>query len=117
MLEWKKMWKEKWEAGRQGTGYRKLLLAGSKRWDLWLLDYPSGSHVPEHVDEVKGFRHYRVNVRLFGEDAFEPVDRRDRRVLRIGRMAFFRPDVVKHAVWKVDRRRMVLSLGFTLTKK
>jgi hypothetical protein len=107
------MWKWKWESGRQGTGYRKLLLLGGHRWDLWLLDYPAGSHVPDHVDEVEDLSHYRMNVRLFGQDSFEADDRW---VLRAGRLVFFRPDVARHSVRKVDRRRMVLSLGFTRSK-
>lgn len=63
-----------WEQGRQNTGYYKMLLAYCKfpAWirkyvlgfDLYLLWYPEGTEIPEHVDEVKGYRHYRVNVVL-----------------------------------------------------
>ncbi len=28
----------RWQPGRQGTGYRKLLLAQGRRWDLYVLD-------------------------------------------------------------------------------
>ena len=96
-----------WEKGRQGTGYRKLLLARGHRWDAWLLDYPVGVEVPEHTDGVSEGRHWRLNIRLFGEDTFA-----GRAVFRRGRFVLFRPDVMPHAVKPVKRRRMVLSFGF-----
>ncbi|HTQ44146.1 MAG TPA: hypothetical protein VMI75_15410 [Polyangiaceae bacterium] len=96
----------RWEEGRQGTGYRKLRIAGGGFWDLYLLDYPPGSSVPKHVDRVAGKAHIRCNVRLLGEDAFA-----GRASFRLGRLVVFRSDR-PHAVRTVRRRRVVLSLGF-----
>lgn len=31
----------RWRSGRQGTGYRKLLLAQGSSWDAYLLDGPT----------------------------------------------------------------------------
>jgi hypothetical protein len=96
----------RWEAGRQGTGYRKLRLAQGRRWDLYLIDYPRGTSIPEHVDPVPGRRHWRANLRLWGEDAFEGDA-----VLRVGPLVVFRPDITPHGVRTVHRRRVLLSLG------
>ena len=35
------------------TGYRKLLLGQGTRWDAWLLDYPAGHGIPEHVNPLR----------------------------------------------------------------
>ena len=103
----------RWLPGRQGTGYRKMLLAQGRTWDLYVLDYPPGSGVPFHYDPVAGRRHYRLNVTLFGDPG---------RFVRLlypwapavswWRFALFRPDVVFHAVAPADERRVVLSLGW-----
>ena len=96
----------RWEQGRQGTGYRKFLIACGERWDCYLLDYPPGTHVPPHTDPVPGRRHFRCNLVLWGERAFE-----GRAVLRAGPLVIFRSDVTIHSVKKVTRRRLVLSIG------
>jgi hypothetical protein len=62
----------RWTGGRLGTGYRKLLVArwmrrnqrGLLGFDVWLLDYPPGAHVPSHLDTVPLARHFRLNVVL-----------------------------------------------------
>ena len=56
----------RWAPGRQGGGYRKLLLARGRSWDAYVLDYPPGSGVSVHRDPVDGRRHYRLNVVLRG---------------------------------------------------
>jgi hypothetical protein len=99
----------RWTPGRQGTGYRKLLLAQGRRFDLYVIDYPPGTSVPTHVDPVPGRRHWRANLRLWGDDAFDGDA-----VVRFGRLVVFRPDVTPHAVSTVRRRRVVLSLGLAL---
>jgi hypothetical protein len=98
----------RWEEGRQGTGYRKLLLGRGEHWDLWVIDYPPGTFIPRHVDPVPGRRHWRVNLRLRGEDVYEGDF-----VWRLGPLLVFRPDVMPHAVRTTAARRLVLSLGFT----
>lgn len=99
----------RWEKGRQGTGYRKLLLAQGTRWDLYVLDYPAGTAIPTHVDPVPGRRHWRANLVLWGERAFQ-----GKAALRVGPLVVFRPDITPHAVAKVRRRRIVLSFGVAL---
>jgi hypothetical protein len=96
----------RWQPGRQGTGYRKLLLTRGQDWDLYLIDYPPGTSVPVHTDPVPGRRHWRANLVLAGERAFEGDS-----VLELGPLMVFRPDTTPHSVKKVTRRRLVLSLG------
>jgi hypothetical protein len=83
-----------------------MLLAQGRRWDLYVLDYPPGTRIPTHVDPVPGRRHWRANLVLWGERAFEGDA-----VLRLGPLVVFRPDVMPHAVARVTRRRVVLSFG------
>lgn len=103
-----------WLVGRQGTGYRKMILgmvhtrtAGA---DLHLIHYPPGTGVPTHVDRVAaGFAHYRLNVILWqplggrfeGETLFQLFDR----------VFLFRPDIAPHSVSPCAGDRYVLSLG------
>ena len=57
----------RWRAGRQRTGYDKMLLVASRfllRFDCYLLRFRTGSEVPEHTDPVDGKRHYRLNLVL-----------------------------------------------------
>lgn len=110
----------RWDRGRQGTGYDKLLLAANPflvPFDLYLLRYPVGSHVPPHRDPVPSGRHFRLNV----------VVRRSRAgghfvcddpIYASERINLFRSDVSTHSVTKVEGRpRYVLSLGWVLRRK
>jgi hypothetical protein len=105
------MWR--WERGRQASGYRKLLLAHGRRWDLHLIDYPRYSHVPDHVDPIPGRRHVRANLVLSGERklyAAEPL-------FECGRFTIFRSDR-RHMVGMIRRgRSLVLSLGLSLPER
>ncbi len=102
----------RWEAGRQGSGYRKLQLAQGSFWDAYLLHFPKGASVPSHMDPVSGKRHYRLNVLLCGQDNFKAQQTDN--VWRLGPFTLFRPDLVKHHVKATDRTRLVLSLGCAL---
>src|SRR5579859_3158031 len=99
----------RWQPGRQGTGYRKLLLAQGSCWDLYLLDYPPGTAIPVHIDPVLGHRHWRANLVLRGEQTFA-----GEATLQLGPLVVFRPDVTPHGVDRVSRRRIVLSFGVAL---
>jgi len=111
----------RWEAGRQISGYSKLkLLTGGfpVPFDLYLLKFPEGSKIAEHVDIVdKEFNHYRINIilkksKMGGEFLAEHS------IIDWDRLKFFRPDIVKHSVTKVvGGSRYVLSIGFLLKKR
>jgi hypothetical protein len=107
----------RWQRGRQGTGYDKLLLLVNPfliPFDFYLLRFPEGSEIPPHQDPVTGKRHYRLNVilkrpRAGGE--FVCVNP----IFETKRIKLFRPDVSLHSVTKVQGgSRYVLSLGWVL---
>lgn len=110
---WANLWR--WQRGRQGSGYDKLLLGGM-RWplpcDCYLLRFPTGASVPPHTDRVKQGRHYRLNIilrpaRRGGEFVCE------RPIHASGRIKLFRPDVEEHSVTTIDEgTRWVLSIGW-----
>jgi len=99
----------KWISGRQGTGYRKLLLWQGNRWDCYLVDYPPHTHIPTHTDPVLGKKHYRLNILLWGEDAF-----RGTTLFASKHLKLFHPDISPHSVEEVSRRRLILSIGWVM---
>lgn len=110
---WKDLWR--WQMGRQGSGYDKLLLGGL-RWplpcDCYLLRFPEGSSVPPHVDRVERGRHDRLNVivrraRSGGEFVCGKT------LFASERIKLFRPDVETHSVTRVEHGvRWVFSIGW-----
>ena len=110
----------RWQRGRQGTGYDKMLLL-TAGWplpfDSYLIRYPEGSEVPPHTDPVKSGRHYRLNVILKspasgGEFVCATPLYTSKRV------KLFRPDACEHSVTRVvGGSRYVLSLGWVLNQK
>ena len=55
----------RWQAGRQKSGYDKMLLI-TGRWpilfDSYLIRYPVGSEILAHTDPVLDKQHYRFNI-------------------------------------------------------
>lgn len=97
----------RWIEGRQGTGYRKLLLREGNSWDCYLIDYPPNTHISTHTDPVEGKKHYRLNILLWGQDNF-----RGETIFSTKRIKLFRPDISPHSVEEVSRRRLILSIGW-----
>jgi hypothetical protein len=107
----------RWQCGRQGTGYDKMLLL-TARWplpfDSYLIRYPEGSEIPPHTDPVQAGRHYRLNIVLKsspsgGEFVCATPIYASRRI------KLFRPDACEHSVTRVvGGSRYVLSLGWVL---
>lgn len=105
----------RWQPGRQGTGYAKLLLLTGRRplpFDCYLLRYRPGQGIPPHTDPVPGFRHYRANLILAsGREggAFQCQSTLYSRP----RLHIFRSDLSTHAVEPMVRgTRYVLSVGW-----
>ncbi len=105
----------KWQKGRQGTGYDKMLLA-TLPWpipfDCYLLRFPDGSHIQPHKDPVaEGKKHFRLNVILKKAGSggnflcHNPIFQSER-------INFFRPDISEHMVTRVKGSRYVLSIGW-----
>lgn len=105
-----------WRPGRRKTGYHNMLLLQWRwpiLWDLYLLRFGPGSHAPEHLDEVPGYRHYRINLILRqAKRGGEFIS--DHCLYNGARLKVFRSDR-PHKVTKVEQgTRYVLSLGICL---
>ena len=110
----------RWQKGRQGTGYDKMLLFTSG-WPLpfdgYLIRYPEGSEIPPHSDPVQAGRHYRLNIvvkapKSGGEFICAAP------IFATRRIKLFRPDACEHSVTRViGGSRYVLSVGWVLRGK
>lgn len=101
----------KWEHGRQGGGYRKLkLFQILKRLDGYIIDYPEGFELPTHTDPTPHGKHYRLNIILTGEGEFYS----EGALIDWPRIKLFRPDIHKHGVRDITKRRRVLSFGVVI---
>lgn len=98
----------KWIEGRQKTGYSKIPIFESLRFDLHLLKYPTGVGIPRHVDETPGYKHYRINIASTKDDCFNGPS-----IIRTPRFNFFRSDQ-PHEVLPVTKLRYVLSIGIRI---
>lgn len=101
----------KWLPGRQGTGYRKLLLGQGARWDAWILDYPPGHGIPAHTDPVPGRRHLRLNFAILTGGSQIVADAIIFRLRE--RVVVFWSDR-PHRVDPGSRRRVVVTVGIAL---
>ena len=107
----------RWQEGRQGMGYDKMLLLTAKwplPFDSYLIRYPEGSEIPSHTDPVAKGRHYRLNIILKAPQSggdfvcSQPI-------YETRRIKFFRPDKSSHSVSRVvGGSRYVLSFGWVL---
>lgn len=104
----------RWRAGRQQTGYEKMLLFVSSfllPFDCYLLRFGEGAEIPPHTDPVTEKRHFRLNIVLWharhgGEFVCSDP------IYASARIKLFRPDVASHGVTRVEAgKRIVLSLG------
>ena len=107
----------RWQRGRQGTGYDKMLLLTAPwplPFDCYLIRYPDGSEIPPHTDPVAAGRHYRLNVILKApRSGGEFVCANPLFATR--RIKLFRPDACEHSVTRVvGGSRYVLSVGWVL---
>lgn len=106
------MW-YRWQPGRQGSGYEKMILCRFLFFDLYLLRYPTGSYIDKHIDPVPRWRHFRLNFVLKKAEGGDFVC--PDAFLNSGRIKFFRPDIQEHSVSEVKQGvRYVLSLGWIL---
>lgn len=107
----------RWQKGRQGTGYDKMLLLTAPwplPFDSYLLRYPNGSEIPAHTDPVAQGRHYRLNVILKAPQSGGEFVCSDP-IWQSKRIKLFRPDKSSHSVSRVvGGSRYVLSIGWVL---
>ena len=87
-------------------------------FDCYLLKYPTGSSIPEHVDPVEPHaNHFRMSIIL--KHADEGGDFIVKHCLfNTPRIKVFRPDKEPHEVLPVIKgERLVLSIGWKTFKK
>jgi len=105
----------RWQRGRQGSGYDKMLLLTAPwplPFDSYLIRYPEGSEIPPHTDPVQQGRHYRLNLVLkaprSGGDFVCATP-----IFASRHIKLFRPDACEHSVTRVEGgSRYVWSLGW-----
>lgn len=119
-----------WKSGRQGTGYdilplprvragaieRALARIGTPYedyWDVYLIRYRDGSHIPPHTDDAQhGRRHRRLNALLERATAGGELTIAGARVeLAVGDAVLFDPDREVHEVARVVGSRLLFSVG------
>lgn len=125
---------EGWVPGRQHSGYdilalkaamprtpgslvdRALAMLGAPfedYWDVYLIRYQDGAHIPPHVDEAQhGKRHRRINAVL--TSAREGGELRVDGVavpLAVGDAVRFYSDREVHEVTRVRGQRLLFSVG------
>lgn len=109
----RKAWR--WQPGRQGSGYDKMLLLESLwplPFDVYVLRYTLGSGIAPHTDPVAQGRHYRCNIVIWeASQGGRFVCRRT--LFSSRRLHVFRPDAEEHWVEPVTQgRRYVVSIGW-----
>lgn len=107
-------------AGRQSSGYYKLLLLKGSFpifFDLYLLKFPTGSSIKPHIDKAKfGYNHYRLNI-VLKRPKEGGIFHSENTILNTDRIKFFRPDIYTHHLTEIKSgTRLILSFGF-LTKQ
>jgi hypothetical protein len=101
----------RWQRGRQGSGYDKMLLATAP-WPI-----PFDSYLIRYTDPVTNGRHYRLNIVLKSpREGGEFVCASP--IFQTRRIKLFRPDACEHSVTRVvGGSRYVLSVGWVLGRR
>lgn len=103
-----------WVPGGKPTGYlKKKLFEFVSKWlsvDAYLIYYPTYSGIPEHVDEVDGKQHWRINF-IYKNCELGGIFRASHYLLNLGWLNIFRSDR-PHSVSRIEAgERKVLSFG------
>ena len=82
-------------------------------WDVYLIRYRDGSHIPPHTDDAQhGRRHRRLNALLERATAGGELTIAGARIeLAIGDAVLFEPDREVHDVARVVGSRLLFSVG------
>lgn len=102
-----------WSTGRQNSGYLTKRLYQFKNCDCYLIKYPVGSKIDNHVDPVADWKHYRINITLWAarHGGIFHCDVIEWKLFN--RIVCFRPDKFEHSVSEVRAGvRYVLSFGW-----
>jgi hypothetical protein len=103
----------KWQKGRQKqTEYEKFPLWYFRIWkfgfDGYILRYQRGTSLNLHRDPIEGGKHWRLNIKLYGDAMFF---QENRGTLKRSRIVLFRPDLHLHSLYTYTKT-LKLSFGF-----
>jgi len=113
-----KLWK--WEKGRSiGTQYWKFTLWYFRIWkwgfDAYILKYSPKVLLKAHTDPVENGKHYRLNIKLWGQ-AYFSIFKKEKWITMQNRFIAFRPDLYKHMLLVGPKGCIKLSFGFVKYK-
>jgi len=93
---------------------KNRVLFQSRRLSIYLVRYPAGHAIGPHVDMVSEGRLYKLNCVLIKPESGGEF-RCERNIFNLfGRIIFFRPDLYRHEVSRIERgRRWLLSFALT----
>lgn len=108
-----KLWK--WQQGRQkSTEYKKFPLwyfrIGKWGFDAYILKYEPNTVLDWHTDPVKGGKHWRLNIKLWGNSNFK-IAKATGIDITNQTINLFRADCYSHSL-VVFTKTYKLSLGF-----
>ena len=104
-----KLWE--WQKGRQEKiKYYKFPLWSFRifkfGFDAYILSYREAGTLPPHKDPVEKGKHYRLNIKFWGDSVFICGGKVIHK-----RIIWFRPDLHIHSLW-VKSPTVKLSFGF-----
>lgn len=91
-----------------------LLLTGvlPLPFDIYILRFPEGSEIPEHVNKIKTEKHFRLNIILKNASS-GGVFECENSIWETNRIKLFRSDVSNHSVSRIaSGPRYLLSIGW-----
>jgi hypothetical protein len=88
----------------------KMKIYSFWRIDCYLIRYGKGTMIGLHKDEIKGYKHYRLNILLKGED--DKLFVHGKPIFRCCRVILFRPDMQLHGVETTNKSALLLSFGW-----
>lgn len=78
---------------------------------MWLLKYPTGSHIPPHQDIIDGYSHTRINILLWMPSKGGIFNCNNCRSI-FNRIFIFRSDLEEHSVSEIlEGSRVAISIG------
>lgn len=109
------MFSLKWTKGRINSGYYKFLVYMASwpiPFDIYILKFPTGSDIRDHVDTVEEGNHYRLNITLKKADE-GGVFKCGAFIFETDRIKLFRPDIYQHHLTKITKgSQYMLSIGW-----
>ncbi len=107
-----------WQEGRQEAtkSIQKMAIWNYFGFDIYLLKFPKGVRIGEHLDVVEGKEHHRINYTIKGAWMLMQYDSKAAKTVWLpqrDRMWHkFRPDITLHGA-QINLDSLILSIGWT----